>query len=548
MPLKKLKSRRAEWQRGELAVEERDALGIGATPYLPGFARPSLAGVPVSSGTALGIASLMQGVKLISENIAKTDVFPARREQRGGWTPATDHPAYDLLRHAPNSYSTPFTFWATLVTPAVVAGIGLAEIKRTGRRVTGLHLLDPSFKPQVEGDRVVYKSGSTAHDAADLIVIRGLSWDGLGSLSPVSVAQDMLGTRIAETRYQASTLGNGAMASGHLEVPGNTSEQQRAQMRQGWNETHQGPDKAGNLGILWGGTKFVPTSYSPADVALIESQNFGVAEVSRLLNIPGWMLGVPEAIKPSSTEEGMALFVALTLSAWFKQIQAELDLKLLTSQERRDLFFWHDTRLLTQGDSRSQVDEADKLIKIGVYSVNEGRLSLGMNPVDDERFNWHLIPVNNLQALETINPTDPAPTQPATNKPEAEPPKALRAMRAVLLDPIVRLARNEAEAVRRAAKRDRFDLWAEDFYPKQVNKLSEALAAGVDATNSILGLTLDARAIAQDIADESLAGLRSAFTTFAPDELPAKLDELLVNWEGRAQTLIERLLGQEVHP
>ena len=526
--LKQLKS----WISKPPALEQRNATFDASL----GWVRPTTnltVGSAVTTGAALGIAAFSQGVRLISENISKTDLFPARRERRGGWTPANDHPAYDLLRHAPNAYQTAFTFWSTLLVHALVSGQGLAEIKWAGNRPTGLHLLDPAFKPVVEGDRLVYRLNSQAIAAADVIAIRGLSWTGLDAFHPVNLAREMLWTRIAETTYQAATFANGAQASGHLEIAGSTSPEQRTQIRKSWNDTHQGPTNAANLGILWGGTKFVQTSYSPADAKLIESQNFGIAEVSRLLNIPGWMLGVPEAIKPSTTEEGMAQFVALTLSPWFCQIQQELDLKLLFREERRSLFFQFDTRNLTQGDSRSQVDEADRLSKSGIYSLNEARLSLGMNPIDDERFDHHYIGTNNQQAVETITPGEP--TQPSINR-------ARQAMSSLLADPLRRMAKVEGTELRRLAKRDRFDLAAQTHCDKQIDRLADAIAPAVTAVNAVLGTTLDARAIALSHADEVLGELRSLWTTFSPDELGAKLDEWLEARETEPETLAERLL------
>ena len=438
----------------------------------------------------------------------------------------------------PNAYQSSFTFWATLIVHALVAGNGFAEIKWSGNRPTGLHLLDPSFKPEVADNRLFFKSGTTYIANEDVICIRGISWDGLSALHPVNLARDMLATRISETKYQASLLSNGAQANGHLEIPGTTNEQQRGQIRQSWNEQHQGPTNAGNLGILWGGAKFVQTSYSPADTKIIESQNFGVAEVSRLLNIPGWMLGVPEAIKPSSTEEGMALFVALTLSPWFRQIQQELDLKLLSREERRSHFFQFDTRNLTQGDSRSQVDEADRLSKSGIYSLNEARLSLGMNPINDERFDHHYIGTNNQQAVETITPGEP--TQPEVNRAS---PQARRALQSLLADPLRRLAKIEANELRRLAKKDRFDLAAAEHSVRHASKLAEALEPAIAAINAVLGTSLDPRSIAAAHADESLGELRSLWIIHTPDALPAKLDEFLEAREAKPEVIASKLLS-----
>ena len=387
--------------------------------------RPSLAGVSVSTTATLGIPSYMQGVKLISEAVGRTDFMLVRSVQNRGRLPEVNHPAFDLVGKAPNSYQSAYTFWSTLITHALVSGLGAAQINRLGGEATGLHLLDPGFRPVVEGDRIVYRHGSDEVDGRDVIAIRGISWDGIDAYSPIDLSRDVLGTRIAETRYQAGVFGNGGRPNGYIELPGDPGKEQREEYRKSYEDAHSGPTRSGKVGLFWSGAKFVPTDYSPSDLTLVEGQNFGVAEVCRLLNISGWMLGVPDAIKPSSTEEGMALFVQLTLSSWFKQIQSECDCKLLTPEERQSLSFWHDTRELTRGDSRTQVDEAVSLSMNGIISPNDAAKSLGYNPSDDPRMDEPWFTTNNRQPLSTLRPGEA--TQPAVNRPEPTPEKEIGA-------------------------------------------------------------------------------------------------------------------------
>ena len=524
-------------------LEER-AYGMDSSGLAWASLRQSIAGVPVTSMSALGIPAFAQGIKLITENIAKTPLFPARRNPRGGYTPAIDHPTYRLLRNSPNNYQTATTFWTVLMTHALIAGQGIAEIKRVKGRVTGFHLLDPSIKPTVEGDRIFYKVGDKKIDSRDVISILGLSWDGIDGLSIIDLANDMLGTRIAETKHQAAVLGNGAVPNGYVTIPGNSTPESRAELRHDVTAMHGGAGNAGKFGVFWGGAEFHQTSMSPADTQLIESQNFGVAEVARILNIPCAMFSAVDAAKPSSTEEMMSLFVAMTLSFWFRRIQNELDFKLLTLAEQDDLYFWHDTRKLTQGDSRTQVDEADKLIKIGVLSENEARLSLGMNPIDDERFDFHLIPTNNLEPLEWLvkgEATQPAVNKgPAAPKPDAEA-KAIRSNQGLIALTVTRMAKAEAETLRRAAKKPDFHEVAAGLLAKNADKLADAL----DEINPLLEIPLDGRSIARKVADEALGELRSLWTTFPPEEMPAKVDEVLSRWiSQRGNDVASKALGK----
>lgn len=380
-------------------------------------------GVPVTHNTVMGIAAFRNGVALISEGVAGTPLFPAIRGEGGGFTPATDHPCFDLLTHAPNAYTTAFDFWSSMMVNALVDGIGLATISRWDDDVSGFHLLPSGYKPKVEEGRVVYKRGNDTIDAADCIAIRGLSSDGFNLLSPTEANRDVLGTTLAENRHQQSLLANGATPQGHIETSGpqyNTTEQ-RGKLRDDWKARHGGPNNAGEVGILHN-AKWVNTTLSPIDMQILESKGFGVGEVARILNIALWMLGTPGAEPPSSTEEGLTQFVQITLRPWFYRIQQELSLKLLSPVERKTICFRHDDLSLARGDNRTKIETVEKMVRSGIWTLNEGRKFLGYNPVDLPQADELAMQTNNLQFISTIpigGSTQPAASRPSTPLPQS---------------------------------------------------------------------------------------------------------------------------------
>lgn len=156
---------------------------------------------------------------------------------------------------------------------------------------------------------------------------------------------------------------------------------------------------------------------------------------------------------------------------------------------------------------------------------------------------------NNFMFIEDMKPGEA--TQPAVSRPpaeldgdEAEPnplpqrkvkpdADAIRAVRAVIAEPIGRLARLEATALWRAAGKttERFDLLAAQHLNDSAARLCSALTPHVEAANAILGLSLTPDAIARDIAAEALAELREVWTVHSPEEIPGRVEPILARWE-----------------
>jgi HK97 family phage portal protein len=389
---------------------------------------PTQAGPQVNERTALGITAVWRAINIYASTIAALSLEVRNADERGGSTPDRDHPVYDLIHARPNPTQPAYKFRQTIIGHALAGGNGYSSIEWNTRatRAVALHLLDPrNVEPRVLGNRkVVYHLHAENVDlpASDVIHIRGFSYDGVKGYSPISIAREQLAITLAQQKFEGSVYGNGAQAGGHIEMPGSMTPSQKADFRGGWNEVHQGSENAGKVGILTGGAKWVQTSFSPADAQMILARGFSVAEVARLYGIPLHMLADMNGATVGNAEQQALQFFRFSILPMLKDIEGELDCKLFSAQERnRGLFTRHDARSLLRGDTAAQMALNQGLFAIGATSINETRLDNGFNPLDDPAADYHWIPTNNLQAVETMG-DNPTPTQPASNVPDEPPP------------------------------------------------------------------------------------------------------------------------------
>ena len=84
-----------------------------------------------------------------------------------------------------------------------------------------------------------------------------------------------------------------------------------------------------------------------------------------------------------------------TLRPWIKQWEAELNRKLFLEEEKGRFKIRFNINSLLRGDTASQSQQIDTVMKWGIMSINEVRQTFfDMNPIDDEIGNKNLVPLN----------------------------------------------------------------------------------------------------------------------------------------------------------
>ena len=356
------------------------------------------AGIDITESSSLKFSAVWNAVTIYSSTIATLPVKVFERDVTGNKTERPDHPSAPLVGTRPNDLMTGSTFKQAGTAHNLLWGNFYAAISRNGRGdPRELTLLDPSrTKPEKRSDRIVIVTrlddGSEIQfELRDVIHVPGLSTDGIIGLSVITHARNTIGLGLATEKFGSRFFSNGAALSGVLEHPGKfRDEEAKRNFRKSWEEVYSGTDKAMKTAVLEHGMKYSRIGIPPEDAQFLETRKFSVNEIARWFNLPPHMLKDLDRATFSNIEQQAIEYVVHSLRPWLVKWEEEFERKLLTEEQKRsgrwEIRF--NTNALLRGDSKAQADFIDKMIKNGVYALNDGLRFLGMNSVDggDRRF------------------------------------------------------------------------------------------------------------------------------------------------------------------
>lgn len=125
----------------------------------------------------------------------------------------------------------------------------------------------------------------------EIMHIPGPSTDGIRGISAISAHRQSLGIAIAAERTAATLYGQGMFHQGIVTHDGPIDDATAATAKRRWrNMVGQGADTAGDIVVLGNGGKFEPLTMQPGDAQFLESRQFSISEIARMLGLPGWML------------------------------------------------------------------------------------------------------------------------------------------------------------------------------------------------------------------------------------------------------------------
>lgn len=370
----------------------RRAVSIWSDAYswggLSAWNAPALAGVTVTDESALTLTAYYAGVMRISTDVAQLPIALYRRRSDGGRDEVRDHPVVPLLTVSPDGERTAFGFRQALLAHAVGYGNGYAEIRFDSagfpRRID---LLDPKGtgpERRPQDDRLYYRSGQGTIPAYKMLHVAGLGYDGIKGYSPVKLFKEALGLGIAAERFGAGWFGNGSRPGGVLTIPGGLKDKvERERLREEWQLVHGGPQNSGKPAILTNGAKFEPFQIPPEEAQFLQTRQFQVLEVSRMLGgVPPHKLGDYSQAHLTNIEASNIDYVATVLSPWCEAVEQVLNLKLLTEDERREGYYLeHNLLGVLRGDSRARAEFYRSLMSMGVITPNEIRRWENLNPL-----------------------------------------------------------------------------------------------------------------------------------------------------------------------
>ena len=316
----------------------------------------------------------------------------------------------------------------------------------------------------------------------EVLHIEGLAFDGSKGADLVKSARDTLGLSMAAKAFPSRLFAKGAHAGGILELPLGITGKAADKIEGGFRKRTEGKDEWFKTILLRDGAKFHQTTINAKDAQLQELSQEQVRDLARFFNIPGFKVGLPDAMAYNSTVEAQLVYLGSTLRHWLEAIRGEIELKLLEVPERRQRTHFIDFNLskLLETDQKTLNEVLAIQRQHEVINANEWRRKINLPLRTDPK------------AEEYINPnTKSAPGSapaPGSGEQEGEQdravvedrlliPAAAAAHRDLLADAVNRLGRRVAyEAGRAARAPEKFDAWLEDAPARLQGVFAEAMS------------------------------------------------------------------------
>jgi HK97 family phage portal protein len=351
-------------------------------------------GIRVNPVNALTLSAYFDGIRIISEDIAKLPLITFRKLERGK-EPAPEHPVYPLLKRSPNENMASMSFREAMTANAISWGGGFALIERNGRGMPQrLDIVHPS-RVKVEIDdrgRTFYEVGLNRNKTSiETIIVRqanifhlhGVSEDGINGYSVARLGAESLGRAIAQDRFSASFFRSGSSPKGAIKFAKKFRDAEELErLRTQWQETYAGESGWHKPIILEQGAEWQQITIPPEDAQMIESQNFSVNDVARWLRIAPHKLAQMSEATFSNIEQQNLDHINDTLMPWINRWEEEIERKLFIGEED-EFFARHILTELLRGDSAARSKFSREMFNIGALSQNDIREGMDMNPIED---------------------------------------------------------------------------------------------------------------------------------------------------------------------
>lgn len=337
----------------------------------------SKAGVAVTEQRVMGLPAYFRAVALTAGTLASLPLHTYLSGTRQRFTQPT-------VLDRPNPRQTQIEWRMTCFTHGITWGNSYNRKLRDGsstvRQVWPLHPsqvrvveVDPSdLNPEGKLFLVRDRNGvEQRYTSWDILHIPYVSVDGLQGVRPLEAFRQALGISIAADDSAAALFKNGSRIQGILSNDKPLEKQSAERLRARWRSMVSGADNAGEIAILDAGTKFTPIALPPGDAQLLESRQWSVTEVARMVGVPPHLVGDVERSTSWGTgiEQQVLGWVKFSLQLWIGLHEQRYDLELIPSRA----YSKHELEGLLRGDAAARASLYHSGIVDGWLSRNEVR-------------------------------------------------------------------------------------------------------------------------------------------------------------------------------
>jgi HK97 family phage portal protein len=385
------------------------------------FGRRSYAGKTVTMSTAMQLSAVWACIRVSAQAISSLPLAVYERRGDDDRVKVDDDAVAEVISGSPNADQTSIEFWEGMVSWLLTSGNAYAEKGMIGNRMASLEPLQSggmSCRPvRLPDGTLVYRITDRGKQE-DLPRTKVFHLKGFGQsvsdrdmgASPIAVGVNTMGAAMAAQEASSSIFSNGLMTSGWLTFDQQLKPEQREQARKNLIEPMQGSSKTGSIGILEGGTKFVPTSLNPEDAQLLDTRRFDVEEICRWWGVPPIVIGHAgegQTMWGSGVEHILLSWLVLGINPICSRIEARIAKQLLRPHSLRNRYAEFNREALLQMDSTAKANFISRMVQSAIMTPGEGRakLNLSKKPGTDQ-----LLAQTSLAPLDSLG-QQPAPAQ-----------------------------------------------------------------------------------------------------------------------------------------
>jgi HK97 family phage portal protein len=379
----------------------------------------------VNDQVAMQVSTVWACVRLITETLGTLSVS-VYEKTASGRNVVQGHPLSYVLNVAPNDRMTPVELLESWGMNLAIDGNCYSRIIRDGRG--DCIALTPKAAQQMEIDekkdgdfRYFYaRGGETIKYTPPQILHTRLMGNGLKGLSPLGYARRSVANALSLGNNALRFNQKGGKPAGVLMIDHVLKPEQRAAVRQNFNDLEAGGDNGSRLFVLEAGMTYQQLSITPADAQMLQQMNFGVDEICRVFRVPSFMVNSNE--KQTSFGTGIETmgqgYLTYTLYPYVKRIEASLNRWAIRPQDRPRLYVEFNLESLLRADSAARANYYSTMVQNGLMSRNEVRQKENLDRregADDLTVQLNLTPIQDLPKVASANGTQQAakvPTAP----------------------------------------------------------------------------------------------------------------------------------------
>lgn len=377
------------------------------------FGRPTPSGKIVSPGSAMQVTAVWTCNKILSECVGMLP-FGVYKQSGVSRSPAPKHPLHRLLHDEPNPDMSAIDYRMAMTSALCLWGNAYSKIARRGdgTPVALFPLPSQLVRPGRINGNLVYNytpasGGPQVLKASDMLHVRGMSYDGISGLCPISLLGNAVGLAMALEEYASRFFSNGGVPSLVLQAPNEVGAEAIKNIQESWDAMYGGAENSNKTAVLEQGLTIKEIGTTPDKAQSVESRKFQLGEIARIYRMPPHMLADLDRATFSNIEQQSIEFVTYTLMPWLSMWEQAVNRSLFTDTEKGTYFAKFNVDALLRGDTASRYAAYAIGRQWGWLSADDVRAKEDLNPLP-EGGDQYLIPMNMIPA-DGPRPT-PAPT------------------------------------------------------------------------------------------------------------------------------------------